>query len=45
MCTPHIYSIVCYHGNGSLVTELKDVVEVCEVLFGSHYPLLVPQLH
>lgn len=37
--------VICCHGNVSLVAELKDCVEVCEVLFGGGCSLLVSELH
>ena len=38
-------TVICCHGDDSLVAELKDSVEVSEILFGCGRTLLISQLH
>ena len=38
-------TVICCHGDDSLVAELKDSVEVSEILFGCGCTLLISQLH
>ena len=38
-------TMICCHGDDSLVAELKDSVEVSEVLFGGGCTLFISQVH